>query len=104
MYNVIRVKMKYNEILLAYYYYYKTITKCNISHKRVRLIRSLKKFIFRYQDLVEIYSISAETIINDAFSYSDKDKEVNKNVKNIFLSMCDVKLFLTSTSLNLVLL
>jgi hypothetical protein len=33
-----------------------------------------------------------------------KDKEVNKNVKNIFLSMCDVKLFLTFTSLNLVLL
>ena len=32
-----------------------------------------------------------------------KDKEVNKNVKNIILSMCDVKLFLTFTSLNLVL-
>ena len=26
-----------------------------------------------------------------------KDKDVNKNVKNIFLSMCDVKLFLTFT-------
>ena len=24
-----------------------------------------------------------------------KDKEVNKNVKNIFLSMCDEKVFLT---------
>ena len=33
-----------------------------------------------------------------------KDKEVNKNVKNIFLSMCDVRVFLTFTSLNLVLL
>jgi hypothetical protein len=33
-----------------------------------------------------------------------KDKEVNKNVKNICLSMCDVKVFLTFTSLNLVLL
>ena len=33
-----------------------------------------------------------------------KDKEVNKNVKNIFLSMCDVKLFLTFASLGLVLL
>jgi hypothetical protein len=33
-----------------------------------------------------------------------KDKEVNKNVKNIFLSMCGVKVFLTFTSLNLVLL
>jgi hypothetical protein len=33
-----------------------------------------------------------------------KDKEVNKNVKNICLSMCDVRVFLTFTSLNLVLL
>jgi hypothetical protein len=40
-------------------------------YKKIRLIRSLKKFIFRYQDLVEIYSVSAETMINDAFSYSE---------------------------------
>ena len=26
-----------------------------------------------------------------------KDKDVKKNVKNIFLSMCDVKVFLTFT-------
>ena len=32
-------------------------------YKEIRLIRSLKKFIFRYQDLVEIYSVSAEKII-----------------------------------------
>ena len=32
-----------------------------------------------------------------------KDKAINKNVKNIFSSMCDVKVFLTFTSLNLVL-
>ena len=37
-------------------------------YKKIRLIRSLKKFIFRYQDLVEIYSVSAETIVSDAFS------------------------------------
>jgi hypothetical protein len=37
-------------------------------YKKIRLIRSLKKFIFRYQDLVEKYSLSAETIINDGFS------------------------------------
>jgi hypothetical protein len=37
-------------------------------YKQIRLIRSLKKFIFRYQDLVEIYSVSAETIIIDGFS------------------------------------
>ena len=30
--------------------------------------RSLKKCIFRYQDLVEIYSVSAETMVNDGFS------------------------------------
>jgi hypothetical protein len=40
-------------------------------YEKIRLIRSLKKFIFRYQDLVEIYSVSAETIINDAFSNSE---------------------------------
>jgi hypothetical protein len=40
-------------------------------YKQIRLIRSLKKFIFRYQDLVEIYSVSAEKIISDAFSYSE---------------------------------
>ena len=27
--------------------------------------------IFRYQDLVEIFSVSEETMINDAFSYSE---------------------------------
>jgi hypothetical protein len=31
-------------------------------HKKIRLIRFLKKFIFRYQDLVEIYSVSAGII------------------------------------------
>jgi hypothetical protein len=40
-------------------------------YEKIRLIRSLKKFIFRYQDLVEIYSVSAEKIISDAFSYSE---------------------------------
>ena len=40
-------------------------------YKKIRLIRSLKKFIFRYQYLVEIYSVSSEKIISDAFSYSE---------------------------------
>ena len=40
-------------------------------YEQIRLIRSPKKFIFRYQDLVKIYSVSAETIINDGFSYSE---------------------------------
>ena len=40
-------------------------------YKKIRLIRSLKKFIFRYQYIVEIYSVSAEKIISNAFSYSE---------------------------------
>jgi hypothetical protein len=40
-------------------------------YTKIRLIRSLKKFIFRYQDLVEIYSVSAEKIINDGCSYCE---------------------------------
>jgi hypothetical protein len=46
-------------------------------YKKIRLIRSLKKFIFRYQDLVEIYSVSAEKIINDGFSYSENVSPTN---------------------------
>ena len=37
-------------------------------YKKIYLIWSLKKFIFWYQDLVEKYSVSAETIIDDGFS------------------------------------
>jgi hypothetical protein len=37
-------------------------------YQKIRLIRSLKKFMFRYQDIVEIYSVSAETMVNDGFS------------------------------------
>ena len=40
-------------------------------YEKIRLIRSLKKFIFRYQNIVELYSVSAETIINDACSHSE---------------------------------
>jgi hypothetical protein len=40
-------------------------------YENIRLIPSVKKFIFRYQDLVEIYSVSAETIIRDGFSNSE---------------------------------
>jgi hypothetical protein len=38
---------------------------------KFRLIRTFKKFIFRYQDLVEIYFVSAEKIISDGFSHSE---------------------------------
>jgi hypothetical protein len=40
-------------------------------YNKIRLILSLKKLIFRYQDIIEIYSVSAETIINDGFSHSE---------------------------------
>jgi hypothetical protein len=50
-------------------------------YKKIRLIRSLKKFVFRYQDLVEIYSVSAEKIISDY----KQTKSVNnrKTVKTV---------------------
>jgi hypothetical protein len=51
-------------------------------YTKIRLIRSLKKFIFRYQDLVEIYSVSAEKIINDGFSYSGNVNYININRQN----------------------
>jgi hypothetical protein len=59
-------------------------------YEKIRLIRSLKKFIFRYQDLVEIYSVSAEKIINDGFHIVKmyKDKVSTKNVKNIANTIC----------------
>jgi hypothetical protein len=40
-------------------------------YEKIRLIRSLKKFIFRNHDLVAIYFVSAEKIINDGFSHSE---------------------------------
>jgi hypothetical protein len=55
---------------------------CNI-YKKIRLIRSLKKFIFRYQDLVKIYSVSAEKIINDGCIKIRGQQKC----QNIFLSM-----------------
>jgi hypothetical protein len=42
--------------------------KLDQGNENIRLIRSLRKFIFRYQDIVEIYSVSVDTIINDAFT------------------------------------
>jgi hypothetical protein len=39
----------------------------NQDYEKIHLIRSLKKFTFRYQDLVEIYSLSAETKLESDF-------------------------------------
>jgi hypothetical protein len=38
---------------------------------KIEVVPFIINFRFRYQDLVEIYSVSAETIINDGFSYSE---------------------------------
>ena len=57
------------EVYSMYHYVVQFVSDLRQVH--VRLIRSLKKFIFRYQYLVEIYSVSAEKIISDAFSYSE---------------------------------
>jgi hypothetical protein len=63
-------------------------------YAKIRLIRSLKKFIFRYQDLVEIYSVSAETIINNrSNSCQSSTKFSEVNVKNTFTSHFDNKYF-----------
>jgi hypothetical protein len=40
-------------------------------YRGIRLVRSLGGFVFRYQYLVEVYSVSAEKIISDAFSYGE---------------------------------
>jgi CO/xanthine dehydrogenase FAD-binding subunit len=54
------------------------------------LIRSLKKFIFRYQELVEIYSISAEKksyAMHFHIVKMYKDKEVT-NCQAYFFCQC----------------
>jgi hypothetical protein len=64
-----RASSKYADFLKRHLYLRNSLL--DQGYKRIRLIRSFKKFIFRYQDLVEIYSVSAETIINDGISYSE---------------------------------
>ena len=56
----------YSDFLKCYLYLRSRLL--DQGHKKIRRIRSLIKFIFRYQDLVEKYSVSAETITNDGFS------------------------------------
>jgi hypothetical protein len=48
-------------------------------YEKIRLIRSRKKFIFRYQYLVEIYSVSAEKIIRVACFSAEDDVSGNQN-------------------------
>ena len=64
-----RTSSNYSELLKRHLYLRNRLL--DQGYEKIRLIRSLKKFTFRYQDLVEIYSVSTETIINDGFSYSE---------------------------------
>jgi hypothetical protein len=61
-----RVSSNYSDFLKCHLYLRNRLL--DQDHKKNRRIRSLIKFIFRYQDLVEKYSVSAETITNDGFS------------------------------------
>ena len=61
-----RASSNYSDVLKRHLYLRNRLV--DQGYKTIRLIRSLKTFIFRYQDLVEKYSVSAETIINDGFS------------------------------------
>jgi hypothetical protein len=45
------------------------LTAYKKGYEKIHLIRSVKKLIFGYQDLVKIYSVSTETIINDGFHF-----------------------------------
>ena len=61
-----RVSSNYSDFLKRHLYLRNWLLDHGYTH--IRLFRSLKKFIFRYQDLVEKYTVSAEMIINDGFS------------------------------------
>jgi hypothetical protein len=64
-----RARSNYSEFLKRHLYLRNRLL--DQGYTNIRLIRSLKRFIFRYQDIIEIYSVSAETMISDAFSYSE---------------------------------
>ena len=61
-----RASSNYSDFLKRYLYLRNRLL--DQGYKKIRLIRSLKKFIFRYQDLVGIYSVSADTMVKDTFS------------------------------------
>ena len=68
-YGVYTGSSNYSDFLRRHLYLRKRLP--DQGYDKIPLIRSVKKFIFRYQDLVEIYSVSAETIISDGFSNSE---------------------------------
>ena len=60
-----RASSKYSDFLKCHLYLRNRLL--DQGYKKIRLIRSLKTFMFRYQDLDEIYYVSTETIMNDGF-------------------------------------
>jgi hypothetical protein len=61
LFSYARARSNYSDFLKRHLHLWNRLL--DQGYKKIRLIR--------YQDLVEIYSVSAETIINDAFSYSE---------------------------------
>ena len=70
-YSVVPVVFRGSFVFLPFFLVIVFSVSLDQGYEKIRLIRSLKKFIFRYQNLVEIYFVSAETIISDAFSNSE---------------------------------
>jgi hypothetical protein len=56
-----RASSNYSDLLKRHLYLRNRLL--DQGYKKIRLIRSLQKFIFRYQDLVEINSVPTETMI-----------------------------------------
>jgi nitric oxide synthase oxygenase domain/subunit len=55
-----RASSKYSDFLKRHFYLRNRLL--DQGYTKIRLIRSLIKFIFRYQDLVEIYSVSVSVV------------------------------------------
>jgi hypothetical protein len=60
------IRSNYSDFLKRHHYLRSRLL--DQGYNKIRLNRSLKKFIFRYKDIVEIYYVSAETMVNDEFS------------------------------------
>ena len=84
---------------------------CRVTNKGNNNITELRTILQRESQNSKVYkqtkSVNNRKIVKTMQFHivkMYKDKGVNKNVKNMCLSMCDVQLFLTFASLGLVLL
>jgi hypothetical protein len=93
-----RASINYSDFLKRHLYLRNRLL--DQGYKKIRLIRSLKKFIFRYQDIVEIYSVSCRDNGERWIFIKWKCIKIRRSTtmsKIYFLSMCDVRVFLTFT-------